>query len=448
MPKSCLYTPEQFLSNKHPQQFFVFPATITISTGTAIALAAGTAVAGVAAAGASMYAANKQEQATNRANKAAAKATAASKAESLAASKEGFEDTNELLETYRPEQETLTGRFSTGLNANVDKYAEDTDAAISNYNKAVEGLVGKSDANAAAFALRSKNIAAESADETFNYNKSKFEEFSAFSDKMSQANQKTRQGLINDANPSWQAQKEQAALDNLQGMQGILSSDVVAQAARAGAEGSVGSGVAGGALGYLRTARDFGKMADLEKKEAQQRSLAWQQQIYDQEVAGTQVGVGDVYNTNGLNVQQVYNNNQANSLSLLGAQNEGLQYGMTGLNNALSTKGTAATNTMSSRNAALSQAYTQESEVLRDYISGKVGAVTDRTNVKLGQSSQGLSNSYASANRTLQSGLASASMIGGAIAGIGGSVGGAISGGAFGGGSYGGYSSYSSLAKS
>ena len=420
-----------------------------ITTGTGLALmAAGTAVAGVAAAGASMYAANKQEQATNRANRAAAKATAASKAESLAASKEGFEDTNELLETYRPEQESLTGRFSTGLNANVDKYAEDIDAAISNYNKAVEGLVGKSDANAAAFALRSKNIAAESADETFNYNKSKFEEFSAFSDKMSQANQKTRQGLINDANPSWQAQKEQAALDNLQGMQGILSSDVVAQAARAGAEGSVGSGVSGGALGYNRTARDFGKMADLEKKEAQQRSLAWQQQIYDQEVAGTQVGVGDVYNTNGLNVQQVYNNNQANSLSLLGAQNEGLQYGMTGLNNALSTKGTAATNTMSSRNAALSQAYTQESEVLRDYISGKVGAVTDRTNVKLGQSSQGLSNSYASANRTLQSGLASASMIGGAIAGIGGSVGGAIAGGAFGGGSYGGYSSYSSLAKS
>ena len=422
---------------------------ITITTGTGLALmAAGTAVAGVAAAGASMYAASKQEEATNRANRAAAKATAASKKESLAAAKEGFDEQNKLLETYRPEQESLTGRFSTGLNANVDKYAEDTDAAISNYNKAVEGLVGKADANAEAFALRSKNLAVESADETFNYNKSKFEEFSAFSDKMSQANQKTRQGLINDANPSWQAQKEQAALDNLQGMQGILSTDVAAQAARAGAEGSVGSGVSGGALGYNRTARDFGGTAQDMKTKAQQISLAWQQQIYDQEVAGTQVGVGDVYNTNGLNVQQVYNNKQANSLSLLGAQNEGLQYGMTGLNNALSTKGTAATNTMSSRNAALSQAYTQESEVLRDYISGKVGAVTDRTNVKLGQSSQGLSNSYASANRTLQSGLASASMIGGAIAGIGGSVGGAISGGAFGGGSYGGYSSYSSLAKS
>ena len=422
---------------------------ITITTGTGLALmAAGTAVAGVAAAGASMYAASKQEEATNRANRAAAKATAASKKESLAAAKEGFEEHNKLLETYRPEQESLTGRFSTGLNANVDKYAEDTDAAISNYNKAVEGLVGKADANAEAFALRSKNLAVESADETFNYNKSKFEEFSAFSDKMSQANQKTRQGLINDANPSWQAQKEQAALDNLQGMQGIISTDVAAQVARAGAEGSLGSGVAGGALGRNLVARDFGGTAQDMKTKAQQRSLAWQQQIYDQEVAGTQVGVGDVYNTNGLNVQQVYNNKQANSLSLLGAQNEGLQYGMTGLNNALSTKGTAATNTMSSRNAALSQAYTQESEVLRDYISGKVGAVTDRTNVKLGQSSQGLSNAYASANRTLQSGLASASMIGGAIAGIGGSVGGAISGGAFGGGSYGGYSSYSSLAKS
>ena len=421
---------------------------ITITTGTGLALmAAGTAVAGVAAAGASMYAASKQEEATNKANRAAAKATAASKKESLAASKEGFEDTNKLLETYRPEQETLTGRFSTGLNANVDKYAEDTDAAISNYNKAVEGLVGKADANAEAFALRSKNLAVESADETFNYNKSKFEEFSAFSDKMSQANQKTRQGLINDANPSWQAQKEQAALDNLQGMQGIISTDVAAQVARAGAEGSLGSGVAGGALGYNRTARDFGLTSLDLKQQGQRGALAWQQQIYDQEVAGTQVGVGDVYNTNGLNVQQVYNNKQANSLSLLGAQNEGLQYGMTGLNNALSTKGTAATNTMSSRNAALSQAYTQESEVLRDYISGKVGAVTDRTNVKLGQSSQGLSNAYASANRTLQSGLASASMIGGAIAGIGGSVGGAIAGGAFGGGSYGGYSSYSSLAK-
>jgi len=415
---------------------------ITITAGTGLALmAAGTAVAGVATAGAAMYASHKQEQATDKANRAATKATNASKKESLAASKEGFEDTNKLLETYRPEQEGITGRFSTGLNSNVDKYAEETDAAISNYNKAVEGLVGKSDANAEAFSMRSKNIAAESADETFNYNKSKFEEFSAFSDKMSQANQKTRQGLINASNPSWQAQKEQAALDNLQMQQGILSADVAAQAARSGAEGSVGSGVAGGALGYNRTARDFGLTSLDLKQKGQQGALAWQQQIYDQEVAGTQVGVGDVYNTNGLNVQQVYNNNQANSLSLLGAQNQGLQYGMTGLNNALSTKGAAATNNMTSRNAALSQAYTQESETLRDYISGKVGAVTDRTNVKLGQSSQGLSNSYANANRTLQSGLASASMIGGAIAGVGGAVGGAISGGAFGGGSYGGYSS-------
>ena len=149
------------------------------------ALAIGTVVAGAATAGAAMYTANKQAEASDRANRAAAKATAASKAESLAASKEGFKETNKLLETYRPAQEKLTSRFGGGLNANVDKYAEDTDAAIDAYNKSVAGLAGKADANASAFALRSKNLATESADETFEYNKSKFAEFSAFAGKIS-----------------------------------------------------------------------------------------------------------------------------------------------------------------------------------------------------------------------------------------------------------------------
>ena len=355
----------------------------------------------------------------------------ASKAEFEAASKEGFEDTNKLLETYRPAQEELTGRFSTGLNANVDKYAWDTDEAIANYNNAVASLVGKSDANAEAFALRSKGLAAESADETFKYNRSRLDDFTAFSDRMSQANQTTRQNLINNANPSWQAQKEQAGLDNLQMQQGILPADVAAQAARAGAAGSFSSGVAGGDLGYNRTARDFGLTSLDLKQKGQQNSMAWQQQIYGQEVAGNQVTLGDVYNTNGLNSQSVYNYNHQNNMALLAAQGEGLRYSMNALGNALSTKGTAATNTMSSRNAALSQAYTQESEVLRDYMSGKVGAVTDRTNVKVGIASQGLANSYASANRSLQSGLATANIIGSTISNIGGSVLGSIIGGAF-----------------
>ena len=440
MPSCLTRHPEEVLFNKHPQQFFMFP-----TLGAAVtALAIGTVVAGAATAGAAMYTANKQAEASDRANRAAAKATAASKAESLAASKEGFKETNKLLETYRPAQEKLTSRFGGGLNANVDKYAEDTDAAIDAYNKSVAGLAGKADANASAFALRSKNLATESADETFEYNKSKFAEFSAFAGKISEENQRTRQDLINNANPLWQAQKQQAATDNMQAAQGILSADATAQAARAGAQSSLGSGALGSALGRNLVGRDLGLGAMDLKNQAQKNMLAWSDEIYNKEVAGTQVGVGDVYNTNGLNVQQVYNNNQANNLAALGAQNEGLQYSMTGLNNALSTKGAAATNTMTSRNAALSQAYTQESEVLRDYLSGKVGAVTDRTNVKLGVSSQGLSNSYASANRTLQSGLASAQLIGGAISTIGGSVGGAISGGAFSGGG-GGFSSYAQM---
>jgi hypothetical protein len=366
----------------------------------------------------------------------------ASKAEFEAASKEGFEAHNKLLETYRPEQEGLTGRFSTGLNANVDKYALDTDEALTRYNDAVASLVGKSDANTEAFALRSKNLAAESADETFNYNRSRLDDFTAFSDRMSQANQTTRQGLINNANPSWQAQKEQAALNNLQMQQGVLSADVAAQAARSGAEGLVNSGVGWGALGANRVARDFGLTSLDLKQKGQQNSMAWQSQIYNQEVAGNQVTTSDVYNTNGLNAQSVYNYNHQNNMTKLAAQNEGLSYSMNALGNALSTKGTAATNEMSARNAALSQAYTQESEVLRDYMSGKVGAVTDRTNVKVGIASQGLANSYANANRTLQSGLATANIIGSTISNIGGSVLGAAIGGAFGGGAFSNGSAY------
>jgi hypothetical protein len=75
-------------------------------------------------------------------------------------------------------------------------------------------------------------------------------------------------------------------------------------------------------------------------------------------------------------------------------------------------------------------------------MSGKVGAVTDRTNVKVGIASQGLANSYANANRTLQSGLATANIIGSTISNIGGSVLGAAIGGAFGGGAFSNGSAY------
>ena len=395
------------------------------------ALAIGVGVAGVATAAGTMYAANKQADATRRANDQSAAATAQFKEDAKAESERGFKDTNELLETYQPSQLKLTQGFSSGLNANVDKYALDTEAAIANYNQSVAQLVGKADANASAFALRSGDLAKRSADETFNYNLSRVQDFTNFATRLSEENQNIRQNLINAANPGWEAQKQQANLTNLQMQQGILPADVAAQVARAGAEGSVASGVFNSGLATNRTARDFGLTSlDLMQK-GQQNALIWGKNIYDQEVAGNQVGVQDVYNTNGLNVQQVYQTNQANNLALLQAQNVGLEYGMTGLNNALSTKGTAATNTMTSRNAALSQAYTQESETLRDYISGKVGAVTDRTNVALGIEAQGLSNAYASANRTLQSGLASANMVGSAISQVGGAFGGMFASGAF-----------------
>jgi len=370
----------------------------------------------------------------------------ASKKEFEAASAEGFEDTNKLLKTYRPAQDKLTAQFGGGLNANVDKYASDTDTALLRYNEAVASLTGKSDANASSFALRSQNLAAESADETFKYNSSRLSDFTSFADKISAENQTTRQKLINNANPYWQAQKDQAGADNLQLQKGILPADIALQSARSGAEGLVQSGVGWGALGANRVARDFGFTSLDLKQRGQQGALALQSQIYNQEVAGTHVGGSDVYNTNGLNSQQVYSYNHQNNMGLLAAQNEGLQYSMTALGNTLSAKGTAATNEMSARNAGLSQSYTQQSEVLRDYMAGKVGAVTDRTNVKVGIASQGLANAYASANRELQSGLATANIIGNTVSSIGGSLIGAFVGGAFSGGAFSGGANSSTYA--
>jgi hypothetical protein len=415
----------------------------------AVAVAVGVGVAGVAAAGASIYAANKQSDATKDANRANLKAT---KKFQEAARKEadlGFKETNELFDKYLPAQKDLTKEFQTQVDKQVAGYDEGITSIVNDYNKSVAALTGKIDANASAFALRSEDIATRSADQTFQYNQSKLSDFTKFATDLSNINQTIRLGMIEAANPAWQSQKAQAALTNSQMMAGILPAEIAAQAARAGAQGSLASGVLGGDLSRNRVARDFVMTSfDLMKK-GQGQALEWQKNIYDQEVSGLQVGVGDVMNTQGLNTQQVLQTNQQNNLALLDAQNRGAEFQMTGLNNSLGQRSSAQMNMLSTKNAALGQYYQTESEALRDYTSGKVGAVTDRTNVRLGLEAQGLSNSYANANRTLQSELASAQLYGNAISQVGGALGGAIGGGAFGGGMAamggGGYSAFAGL---
>lgn len=407
----------------------------------AVAVGVGVGVAGVAAAGASIYAANKQSDATKDANRANSRATAKFMAQAKEESKRGFEDTNKILETYRGEQSKLSDTFGGRLGENVSAYAADTATTLKSYNDAVDQLVKGSEAAGAAFKLETADLAERSASQTFEYNLSRLNDFTKFAEDLSLANQKTRQKLILDANPDWEKQKQQAALTNTQMMMGLIPSDVAAQVSRVAAQTSLDAGTKGGQLSRNLTARDFGGTSNLLMKEGGERALAWQQKIFDQEVNGTQVGVGDVLNTQGLNVQNVMESNRLNALAGLDQKNKGINLKYEALGNSLTNAFNFNTNILTTKNAALNTVYDTESATLRDYISGKVGAVTDRTNTALGIEAQGLSNSYANANRTLQSNLASAQLIGGAISTLGGVAGGAIAGGAFGGG-------YASMAQS
>jgi hypothetical protein len=303
------------------------------------------------------------------------------------------------------------------------------------YNTGVEEVLDKAEQNVAGYKTRSENLIKESADQTYDYNLSRFDDFADFATRLSEENQKIRLNLARAATPMFDETRSQMALNDLQLTQGIVPASVQAEIERSAAQRGLASGVgAGSQLKNNLSMRDLGLSSYAGIQQGQQNFQNRQLQDYNTLVAGTQVGVNDVYNWMGLNVNKVIDVNNENSWKLFEAQKVPLDYKMVGLNTTLDKRFDLATNKASFYNAAFSNIYGQESDTARTMAALEAAAAEARTNAKLGIAGQGLTNAYNNANRTMASGLANAQLVSNASSTIGGSLMGAGMAGAGGGG--------------
>jgi hypothetical protein len=330
---------------------------------------------------------------------------------------------------------------------------EDVYVPDQTYTEGVQEVVDQSNQNVTDYETRSENIVKDSANQTYDYNLSRFDDFADFATRLSEENQKIRLNLARAATPMFDETRSQMALNDLQLTQGIVPASVQAEIERSAAQRGLASGVgAGSQLKNNLSMRDLGLSSYAGIQQGQQNFQNRQLQDYNTLVAGTQVGVNDVYTWMGLNVNKVIDVNNDNSWRLFQAQKVPLDYKMTGLNTTLDKRFDLATNKASFLNTAYSNIYGQESTTARTVTGLEVGAIEARTNAMLGIQGQGLTNSYNNINRTMASNLANAQLVSNTTATIGGAAmggamgsvgagggggGGGVSGGGSGGGGYG-----------
>jgi hypothetical protein len=400
----------------------------------AVAVVGGAAIV----AGGAVAAGAMQSDATRRANASSTSATKKYMKLASAEAERGYGDMMAAIGKLEKTQPKLSGTYIDRTGKLVDEYGKEVNKALGNfpdYFTGWSGVVDKADQNVADYKTRSENLIKDSANQTYDYNLSRFDDFADFATRLSEENQKIRLNLARAATPGFEESRRQMELNDLQGLQGIMSATTESAITRAAAQRGLASGTgAGSPLKLNSELRHIGLTVDAEKNAAAERFQARQLQDYNTLVAGTQVGVNDVYNWMGLNVNKVIDVNNENSWNLFQAQKVPLDYKMVGLNTALDKRFDLATNKASFFHTTYSNVYGQESETARAIAAAEAAAAEARTNAKLGIAGQGLSNAYANANRTMASGLANAQLVSNASSTIGGSLMGAGMAGAGGGG--------------
>jgi hypothetical protein len=409
----------------------------------AVAVVGGAAIV----AGGAVAAGAMQSDATRKANASSTSATNRYMKLASAEAERGYGDMMAAIGKLEKTQPKLSGTYIDRTGKLVDQYGKEVNKALGNfpdYFTGVSGVVDKADQNVADYETRSKNLIKDSANQTYDYNLSRFDDFADFATRLSEENQKIRLNLARAATPMFDETRSQMALNDLQGTQGIMSATTESAITRAAAQRGLASGTgAGSPLKLNSELRHIGLAVDAEKNAAAERFQARQLQDYNTLVAGTQVGMNDVYNWMGLNVNKVIDVNNENSWNLFQAQKVPLDYKMVGLNTALDKRFDLATNKASFLHTTYSNVYGQESETARAVAAAEAAAAEARTNAKLGIAGQGLTNAYNNANRTMASGLANAQLVSNASSTIGGSLMGAGMAGA--GGGSGGFSSYGQM---
>jgi hypothetical protein len=300
---------------------------------------------------------------------------------------------------------------------------EDVYVPDKSYTEGVQEVVDEAKQNTADFETRSDTILEDSADQAYDYNLSRFDDFNNFARRISEENQKIRLDLARAATPLFDETRSQIALNDLQLTQGIVPASVQAEIERNSAQRALGSGVGTGSqLKNNLSMRDLGLSSYAGIQQGQQNFRDRQLLDYNTLVAGTQMGVNDVYNFMGLNVNKAIDINNENSAKLFDAQKVGLDYKMVGLNATLNARTNLLANMASMKQATFSNVYGQESDTARTAAGMKAGAAEFRTNAMLGIQGQGLAGAYANANRTYNSGMVNAQLVGNTTSQIGGSM--------------------------
>jgi hypothetical protein len=389
-----------------------------------IALAIGVGAAVIA--GGAVAAGAMQSAATDRANRSSSAATKKYMRLASAEAERGYGDLMAAVSGLKSAQSGLSGAYMDRTGKLMDKYDAEVKGALGNFPDYYTGwseVFDKANQNVADYEERSKNVIKDSANETYDYNLSRFNDFNAFARRVSEENQKIRLDLARAATPMFDETRSQIALNDLQLTQGIVPASVQAEIERSAAQRALGSGVGlGSQLRSNLSMRDLGLSSYAGIQQGQQNFRDRQLLDYNTLVAGTQMGVEDVYNFMGLNVNKVIDINNENSAKLFDAQKVPLDYKMVGLNTALDKRFDLATNKASFLHTTYSNVYGQESETARAAAAMAAAAAENRTNQKLGIQGQGLAGAYANANRTMASGLANAQLVSNASSQIGGSM--------------------------
>lgn len=400
----------------------------------AVAVVGGAAIV----AGGAVAAGAMQSDATNKANASSSKATKKYMKKASNEADLGYGDMTAAIRKLGAAQPKLSGTYIDRTGGLVNQYGQQVKEALGNfpdYFTGVSDVIAQAERNVADFKKRSETVIKDSADQTYDYNLSRFDDFNNFATRLSEENQKIRFNLARAATPLFDETRSQMALNDLQLTQGIVPASVQAEIERASAQRALGAGTgAGSQLKNNLSMRDLGLSSMAGIQQGQQNFQNRQLQDYNTLVAGTQVGVNDVYNWMGLNTNKVIDVNNENSWKLFEAQKVPLDYKMVGLNTALNKRFDLATNQASFLHTTYSNVYGQESNTARAIAAMEAAAAEARTNARLGIAGQGLSNAYANANRTMASGLANAQLVSNASSTIGGSLMGAGMAGAGGGG--------------
>ena len=299
------------------------------------------------------------------------------------------------LNQYKQDTEAASAAFrSAGLGLS-NTYMGRMDTAVNEFDTGNQGLVAKSDENKRALDERSATIGVDSANQSLDYNKSKMQDYIAFSDALSMANANTAQRMLFANNPGLEKQQQQALLLSEQGMNGMLSSGTQSMLARRSAQMGNTSGAGfGSQLSNNFELRDLGLAAETQARNASLDYRALRSDIYDQTSAGRQVGSEKIMDFMGLNSSELLKVNQANNEFSYTAGQNSVDLRQTGLNNILTTKSRAYETDYGNMLGMEGNIYSGTMDALGRGATLRSGAIRDWTNVRTG----GILQSWANEN--------------------------------------------------